>query len=192
MTGEHEAALKGEAPVQSPEALARAVLRRSRERPGDAVVRATVRKLLEVWERGEKPSKALYRAGMASIVAMRASCDGAGVGAVFMHGDRIVTTGVNGALAGDDECFQHGCDMVNGNCVRTSHAEVNGIAFAAAEGISLKGATTTQSHGPCWPCGKLLLTAGIRGVEYLEEYKPDPRVVDAFARRGFPLKRLEV
>ncbi len=50
------------------------------------------------------------------------------------------------------------------SCIRTIHAEQNVIAWAAREGIALKGGTMLTTLFPCQSCAKLILQAGIKYV----------------------------
>lgn len=51
------------------------------------------------------------------------------------------------------------------------HAEINAIAKAARQGISVKGATMYVSISPCIECAKLIIQSGISKVIYKEEYR---------------------
>jgi len=56
-------------------------------------------------------------------------------------------------------------------CTVVSHAERNGIAFAAREGIRLGGTDVFCTHAPCEDCAKSLLGAGIRSLVYRTPYR---------------------
>lgn len=162
------------------------------ERAGQDVMVATVAKLLDVMRRGERPSWELTFAVEACLAAARGSCRRAGVGAVFIRDKRVVCKGYNGSIVGEPTCFEEGCDMRDGSCQRTLHAEHNGVADAAARGVSLRGTSVVVTHAPCYGCTKMLLNVGVARVEYLVAYRVDERVVDAFARANVPLVKLEV
>jgi len=51
------------------------------------------------------------------------------------------------------------------------HAEINAIAKAARQGISIKGATMYVSISPCIECAKLIIQSGITKVIYKDEYR---------------------
>jgi dCMP deaminase len=59
---------------------------------------------------------------------------------------------------------QHGC-------VRTIHAELNAIAWAARAGVSLEEATLYNSHAPCRACAQAIIAAGITEVYYRKDYR---------------------
>jgi dCMP deaminase len=56
-------------------------------------------------------------------------------------------------------------------CARTVHAEANAIAFAARYGISTLDAEMWCSYSPCRECAKLIISAGIRSLTYVQEYR---------------------
>jgi dCMP deaminase len=109
---------------------------------------------------------------VARTVATRATCPRAGVGAVLVREHRILTTGYNGAPRGVPHCLDVGCTMVDGHCLRATHAEANAIVQGALHGVSLEGATAYCTHEPCAGCSKLLISAGIVRIVYADAY-PD-------------------
>jgi dCMP deaminase len=109
---------------------------------------------------------------IARTVATRATCPRASVGAVFTRKRRILTTGYNGAPRGVDHCLDVGCIMVDGHCLRATHAEANAIVQGALHGVSLEGATAYCTHQPCAGCSKLLISAGVERIVYRDAY-PD-------------------
>lgn len=115
-----------------------------------------------------RPDWDLYFIRIAKEVASRATCPRASVGAVIVKDNRILSTGYNGAPAGEEHCIDVGCQMENDHCIRTIHAETNAIAFAAKYGIALDGATlyVTDALGRkptpvCHKCSQLAKVAGI-------------------------------
>jgi dCMP deaminase len=57
------------------------------------------------------------------------------------------------------------------NCYRTIHAEINAIAHAAKNGVSIRDADIYVTHTPCIHCLKVLVNTGIKRVCYEKEYK---------------------
>ena len=108
---------------------------------------------------------------IAGIVSERSTCSRLKVGAVLVKDSRIIATGYNGAPKGLPHCDDVGCEMDNGACTRTSHAEANVIAFAARNGIATEGATLYTTHAPCYSCAKLLVNAGIQKIVFGKEYR---------------------
>jgi len=108
---------------------------------------------------------------IAGIVSERSTCSRLKVGAVLVKDSRIIATGYNGAPKGLPHCDEVGCEIENGACIRTSHAEANVIAFAARNGISTEGSTLYSTHMPCYACSKLIVNAGIKLVIYGTAYR---------------------
>lgn len=109
---------------------------------------------------------------VAELFGRRGTCLRAHVGAVVVLNARIISTGYNGAPPGAAHCTEVGClEGPDGGCIRTTHAELNAIVWAAREGIALKGATLYSTHEPCLGCAKAVATAGIGGVFFREPYR---------------------
>jgi len=109
---------------------------------------------------------------IARTVATRATCPRASVGAVLTRDKRILTTGYNGAPRGIAHCTDAGCMLVDGHCLRATHAEANAIVQGALHGVGLAGATAYCTHQPCAGCSKLLISAGVERIVYADAY-PD-------------------
>ena len=114
------------------------------------------------------------------VVAERSTCTRARVGAVIVRDRMILATGYNGSPAGHPHCTEAGCLVVKSlspegqeeeNCIRTIHAEINAIAQAAKNGVTIKGADIYITHSPCMHCLKVLLNTGIQRICYEKEYK---------------------
>jgi dCMP deaminase len=103
---------------------------------------------------------------IARTVATRATCPRASVGCVIVRQHRILTTGYNGSPRGVAHCTQVGCTLVDGHCVRATHAEANAIVQAALHGINVSESTAYCTHQPCINCSKLLISAGVRKIVY--------------------------
>jgi dCMP deaminase len=125
---------------------------------------------------------------IARTVATRATCPRAGVGAVLTRAHRILTTGYNGAPRGVPHCLDVGCELVDGHCLRATHAEANAIVQAALHGVSVEGATAYCTHEPCAGCSKLLISAGIVRIVYQDAY-PDPVATMLLSEAGVVTER---
>ncbi len=121
-----------------------------------------------------------YFMKIAMIVAERATCTRASIGAVIVKDKTIVATGYNGAPAGHPHCSEVGCLVYvsrnpdgeeEENCFRTIHAEINAIAQAAKHGVEIDGADIYITASPCYHCLKTLMNTGIRAVYYNKPYK---------------------
>ncbi|HYW52984.1 MAG TPA: cytidine/deoxycytidylate deaminase family protein [Dongiaceae bacterium] len=121
---------------------------------------------------GTRPGWDEYFMEIARTVATRATCPRASVGAVLTRKRRILTTGYNGAPRGVAHCLDAGCTIVDGHCLRATHAEANAIVQGALHGVSLEGATAYCTHQPCAGCSKLLISAGVERIVYRDSY-PD-------------------
>lgn len=139
-----------------------------------------------------RPSKDQYFMDLAIQVATRATCPRKHVGCVLVREGHVLATGYNGSMVGEDHCDDVGCDIVEGHCVRTVHAEANALAQAARHGTRVKLATAYITAYPCWGCFKLLANAGIQRVIALEAYRIDTRVVVAAMRQHIDVSCLKV
>lgn len=142
-----------------------------------------------------RPSWHQYFQEMAYHAASRGTCPRRKVGCVLVRDRHAIATGYNGSLSGTIHCDPHGCQMEDGHCVRTVHAEANAVAQAAKRGASTNGATAYVTTFPCRTCLKLLIQAGVHAVFYGEEY-PHPeevlRTQDLASSAGVPLKQLTI
>lgn len=137
---------------------------------------------------GKRPAWNEYFMRLAREVSSRATCDRKHVGCAIVDDENaIVATGYNGSPPGMPHCDDVGHDMFKDHCVRTTHAEVNAVAQAARRGISLRNARAYINTFPCWPCFKVLVTAGIRVVYFDDEYRRDERVENAAKEMGVVL-----
>lgn len=104
---------------------------------------------------------------ISDLVGQRGTCPRARVGAVIEKNGRILAIGYNGSLSGLPHCDDVGCELMDGHCVRTVHAEANALMFCAKHGISVDGATlytTGWGGGSCHRCTKLAYAAGILAI----------------------------
>lgn len=116
-----------------------------------------------------RPSWDDYFFQIARDTASRATCPRLSVGVVIVRDHRILAGGYNGSLPGQPHCVDVGCDMVDGHCIRTVHAESNAIAQVAKYGIPIDGASAyvygnNKTYRVCQHCRKLLSAAGIKQV----------------------------
>ena len=119
-----------------------------------------------VMEDTERPSWASQFRMVAMVMSLRSTCNRAHVGAVAVKDHRILATGYNGSLPGEDHCDDMGHLMENGHCIRTIHAERNMVANAARQGVSLDGSTiyiySSRGTEPlCRECQKVVRQAGV-------------------------------
>ena len=118
-----------------------------------------------------RPSKGQYLMEMAVLASLRGTCDRRHVGCVIGTSDgHLLSTGYNGSLPGEPHCDEAGHLMFKDSCVRTVHAEANAVAHAARRGLNLYGSIAYCTCHPCIECMKLMLSAGVMKVLYLEPY----------------------
>ena len=67
--------------------------------------------------------------------------------------------------------------MIDGHCVRTTHAEANAIVQAAKNGVSINEAEIFVTASPCYNCFKLIANSGIKTIYYDEFYR-DERIIN--------------
>lgn len=115
-----------------------------------------------------------YFLHIAAAVSTRAACTRSQVGAVLVKDNRIISTGYNGAPAGDVHCTDGGCprglmsyeELPAGSdyasCVAL-HAEINCLAYARDEA---RGGTLYITRSPCDWCAKVIRAFGIEDVIY--------------------------
>jgi len=120
-----------------------------------------------------RPNWDTYFMNIAKDVSARATCPRASVGAVIVKNNRILSTGYNGAPAGEPHCTEVGCEMVDNHCVRVIHAEVNAVCEAAKFGIPVEGAVLyvygLDRPESCHNCIQVMKAAGLGGyVELID------------------------
>ncbi len=122
-----------------------------------------------------------YFLKIASVVAERSTCRRHHMGAVAVKDKHILTTGYNGAPAGQKDCLELGClrDEMNipsgerHEICRGIHAEQNVIIQAALHGVSLERSTIYCTHTPCVLCAKMLVNARIKRFVSFDRYNDD-------------------
>lgn len=131
-----------------------------------------------------------YFMNIATEVATRSTCDRKHVGAVIVINKNILSTGYNGSIKGLPHCDEVGHEMVDGHCIRTTHAEANAIVQAAKNGVSIDNSEIFVTASPCYNCFKLIANSGIKVIYYRELYR-DQRITDRAKEVGIELVSLE-
>lgn len=113
---------------------------------------------------------------MAHDLATLSHCAKIQVGAIMVLKGRVIGSGINGTPEGHPNCdeihvgdFDHATHR-SWSDANELHAEMNLIAFAAKEGISLEGATIYSTLQPCSQCTKNLTASGAIRIVYDEAY----------------------
>jgi len=92
---------------------------------------------------------------------------------------------------GSKTCREVECEMENGHCVRTNHAEMIAIAIAASMGIPTYGATMYSILKPCYNCSKMIVEANIRRVYYAGAAYDEQRTKDVLQNGYVDITKLE-
>lgn len=117
-----------------------------------------------------------YFMSTAELVSRRSSCHKLNVGCVLVKDKRIIATGYNGHIPGQD----HISITKDGHEIATIHAEQNAICDCASRGIQTKNAIAYVTHYPCINCFKILVAAGIKEIIYKNNYKNEKYIGDGF------------
>jgi dCMP deaminase len=142
----------------------------------------------------QRKSWSKYFLELCNVIAERSTCDRLRVGCIIVNQEHhILCTGYNGSLPGLPHCDDIGHDLEDGHCVATVHSEINAIAQAAKNGISLKKSTLYCNYLPCWSCIKAIVTAGITKVIYTDDYRPThlPRIQELVKRGKLALIKFQ-
>mmetsp|Transcript_11643 Transcript_11643/g.47077 ORF Transcript_11643/g.47077 Transcript_11643/m.47077 type:complete len:170 (+) Transcript_11643:426-935(+) len=99
---------------------------------------------------------------------------------------RVLSMGYNGFFAG----APHESIVARGHEQATVHAEQNAISHAARSGIALDGASAYVTHYPCINCYKALVSAGIKQVYYIDDYRNDAVVAELARVSGVAVAKL--
>lgn len=140
----------------------------------------------------ERLSWVEYFSLQAVIASSRSTCERAYVGAVIVKNKRVIATGYNGSVHSDDHCIDVGHHLIDGHCVRTVHAEVNAITQCAKYGIETDDSELFVTHFPCLNCTKSLIQAGIRKVNYLNDYRVDEYAKELLTKANIELNKVEL
>lgn len=127
---------------------------------------------------------------IAKEVATRSTCGRKHVGAVIVRDKTILSTGYNGSIKGLKHCDEIGCEMIEGHCVRTTHAEANAIVQSAKNGVSINNAEIYVTASPCYNCFKLIANSGIKAIYYDEFYR-DEKIINYASEANIELKALD-
>ena len=127
-----------------------------------------------------------YFMNIAKEVVTRSTCNRKHVGAVIVRDKTILSTGYNGSIKGLPHCDEIGHEMVDGHCVRTTHAEANAIVQAAKNGVKINLAEIYVTASPCYNCFKLIANAGIKSI-YFDEFYRDERIIKRSEEAGIQL-----
>jgi dCMP deaminase len=102
---------------------------------------------------------------IAKIISIKSKDPNTKVGAIIVKGDKIISTGRNGTVAGCDETYMTYERPLKYQLV--IHAEINALLFAKTD---VSGMTIYITLSPCCDCLKAILQSGIRVIYYSQLY----------------------
>ena len=114
----------------------------------------------------------------AARIAQKSNCQRAKTGAVIVKGDQVLAVAFNQIFPQNDFCLRKGClrDKLKlglgkeAEKCRSLHAEAGAVALAAKKGFSLQDAAAYVTCQPCINCAKLLYSAGVKRVFFLDRH----------------------
>ena len=134
----------------------------------------------------ERPSWDEYFKEIVQVTSKRSPCKRLQVGCLLVKDNRIISQGYNGFLPG----CSHKSIIREGHEQATVHAEQNAICDCAKRGVSSMGCTAYITHYPCLICTRLLLTSGIREINYISDYKNDELVTYFLEESKVSIKKI--
>lgn len=137
------------------------------------------------------------------LYSERSVCKHFKVGVVFVRDNRILSAGYNGPPSNEPHCNKVGCAKEDefGNRLPTgtglcrgAHAEMNALANANIEHVSLEGATAYCTFSPCYDCAKVLVGLKIKKFVFDVWYKDcgeDSKSIQLFKNRGIEIQKYD-
>lgn len=122
-----------------------------------------------------------YFIKLANLVGTRGTCDRGRAGTVIVREKQIISTGYVGAPVGMDHCDDVGHYLVDGHCLRSTHAEQNALINSARNGVSTDNATLYCTMTPCFTCAKMIVNAGIKRVVADYDYHESEETKNIFS-----------
>jgi len=129
-----------------------------------------------------------YFLSIAEIVSSRSTCNRSLVGCVIVKNKNILATGYNGSPSGLKHCIDAECELEDGHCIRTVHAEQNAIIQAAKNGTAIENSIIYTTLFPCYTCAKMIINAGIKEVHCLKDYHSSKRSKEIFNQSNIKYK----
>ena len=145
---------------------------------------------------------------IADEYAKHSKCAARKVACILVKDNNIVAAGVNGTLPGKTNCCDKfyrdwklnskkewvsvWYEKINGEwkeCenpeahhewskLNESHAEVNALAKANQNGVSVNGSTAYVTMSPCYNCAKILATFGVKRIVFTNRYDDADEVIE--------------
>ena len=121
-----------------------------------------------------RPSWKKYFKTIVKNTSKRSVCPRLQVGCLLVKKNRIISQGYNGYIK---KC-PHEPIIENNHNIATIHAEQNALLDCANRGVSCKNSVAYITHYPCFNCMKLMISAGISEINYINDYKNDDNVMN--------------
>lgn len=120
----------------------------------------------------ERPTWNEYFKEIIQVTAKRSPCKRLNVGCIIVKDNRIIAQGYNGFLSG----CEHKSIIRDDHEQAIIHAEQNAICDCAKRGVNCDNSIAYITHYPCIICTRLLLSSGIKEINYINDYKNDELV----------------
>lgn len=133
-----------------------------------------------------------YFMAQSLLLSTRSTCTRLAVGATVVRDRRVISGGYNGSVSGDVHCTEVGCNVVDGHCIRTVHAEVNALLQCAKFGATTEGADIYVSHFPCLQCTKTIIQAGISNLYFLHNYYTNDYAKELLTHAGISMIQVDM
>jgi dCMP deaminase len=137
---------------------------------------------------------------MTMRVSWESKCSAKKVGCLLVKDNNILAVGINGTFSGAKNCCDKFVKRSDGvwleyreddiyecedqeahhkwSLINEVHAEMNAIAKAHKNGVSVEGATAYVTHSPCFNCAKELYTHGIKRIIFIQSYDDIQDIID--------------
>lgn len=132
-----------------------------------------------------------YFMKLAMLASERATCPRMHCGCVLVKDKKVIATGYNGSIPGDDHCEDVGCLVVENHCQRTIHSEMNALLQAAKQGHITDGSTAYITNMPCTTCAKALIAGGIKRVVTFSDFH-DTLATQFFQKAGIRVNKISM
>lgn len=127
-----------------------------------------------------------YFMSIALLISSRSPSEKLKVGSIIVNNNRILSSGYNGF----PEKTPHVSIHRDNHEVNTIHSEINSICDAAKRGININNSTIYITHYPCLNCTKSIISAGIKKIIYLDDYKNDDVVSILLLNSGIQIIKI--
>ena len=143
-----------------------------------------------------------YFMDICRVVGEKGTCDRGRSGCIIVKNGQVISTGFVDAPRGSKKCDEvwhqiwevtKDTNETTKHCMRNCCAELNAIANASRQGISLEGATLYTKMTPCYVrhCAHLIISCGITRVVCEKKFHDAKLSEEAFKNAGVELTYLD-